>query len=351
MTVRAMNQEEIKTVQASAEAQQEANGKASSGRIETCDIAQLEEVAKPWDVRLHQIAPGRFHGEVQFVSTPEIVIYEERWSHPIEANGTSPEGFFMIGTNIASHYSPVDWCGRTIDQRRWACSRSGSEVGFATPAQTDQIVLLVQSELLSNALGPESADELAKRNHLDLTASQGARFAKVITGMVRQYGANPNLLTPFETRSLQSTLLESLNSSISSLAPVAAGESMPVRRAAFRRAIEYVDHLMEPITAVELARKVGVCQRTLEYGFREVLGIPPAKYLRFHRLNHVCRELSAADPRRVTVTQIAMNWGFLHPGRFSGAYLMHFGELPSATLARIRTVPVARLVDVFSHGT
>jgi AraC-like DNA-binding protein len=200
-------------------------------------------------------------------------------------------------------------------------------------------------------LGPEAYDVLRKRNHLELKTSQGSQFAALITGMVRNYGANPKLLTPFETRSFQSTLLETLNRSIGSFAPFAAGESMSVRRAAFRRAIEYVDHLMEPITTVELAQKVGVCQRTLEYGFREVLGIPPAKYLRFHRLNHVCRELSAADPRRVTVTQIAMNWGFLHPGRFSGAYLMHFGELPSATLARIRTVPVARLVDVFSHGT
>jgi transcriptional regulator GlxA family with amidase domain len=122
---------------------------------------------------------------------------------------------------------------------------------------------------------------------------------------------------------------------------------MPVRRAAVRRAIEYVDQLMKPITAMELARKVGVCQRTLEYGFREVLGIPPARYLRFHRLNRACRELGSADSQRVTVTQVAAKRGFLHPGRFSGAYLTHFGEHPSTTLARVRPIHSARLVDVF----
>ncbi len=223
-----MNPQEIRSVPANAEGPHESNGNANSGRIETCDIAQLEEVAKPWDVRLHQIAPGRFRGEMQYVSTPEMIIYEERCSHPIEANGTSPEGFFMIGTSIASHKSPVNWCGRTIDQQRWACSPSSGEVGFATPAQTDQIVLLVRSELLSSALGPETAAALAKRSHLDLTTSQGTQLAELITGMVRRYGANPKWLTSFETRSLQSTLLETLNGSIGCLVTVAAGDSMPV---------------------------------------------------------------------------------------------------------------------------
>jgi AraC-like DNA-binding protein len=342
-----MNQDEIISVPVSADEQQEANVKASSGRIETCDIAQLEEVAKPWDVRLHQIAPGRFQGEMQYVSTPEMMIYEEHCNQPIDASGTSPEGFFMVGTSVASRRPPVDWCGRTIDLQRWACSPSGGEVGFATPANTHQIVLLVRSELLSSALGPEAADELAKRNHLDLSTSQGAQFSGLITGMVRQYSANPKLLTSFETRSLQSTLLETLNCGIGSSVPVADGESMPVRRAAVRRAIEYLDQLMKPITAIELASEVGVCQRTLEYGFCEVLGIPPAKYLRFHRLNRACRELASADPRWVTVTQVAARWGFLHPGRFSGAYLTHFGEHPSTTLKRVRPIPSARLADVF----
>ena len=109
------------------------------GRIETSDVVQLAEVAKPWNVRLHQIAAGRFHGEMRYVKMPDVMIYEERCSQPIEASGASPEGFFMIGTSIASHRPQVDWCGRTIDRRRWACSSSGGEVAFATPAQTHQI--------------------------------------------------------------------------------------------------------------------------------------------------------------------------------------------------------------------
>jgi hypothetical protein len=73
----------------------------------------------------------------------------------------------MIGTNIASHHSPTDWFGRTIDRQRWACSPSRGEVAFATPANAHQIVFLVRPELLFSALGPEAADELAKRNHLE----------------------------------------------------------------------------------------------------------------------------------------------------------------------------------------
>ncbi len=326
------------------------DGMASSGRIESSDVAQLAEIAKPWDVRLHQIGPGSFQGDVQYVTTPDVTIYQERWNRPIEATGTSPDGFFMVGTNIASHHRPVNWCGRTIDRRHWACSPSGGEVDFVTPAGTHQIVLLVRSELLTRALGPEAAEGLAKRNHLNFAARDGDPFAAMITGMIEHYGTCPSSLDGFETRAFQSKLLEALNRCTNNLGPGLDEDPMTVRRAAFRRAIEFVDQLMEPITAIELARQAGVCQRTLEYGFREALSLSPAKYLRFHRLNRVCHELCLADSKSMTVTQVAMTWGFYHPGRFSAAYRTLFGELPSATLARVRTFPAARLVDVFSHG-
>jgi transcriptional regulator GlxA family with amidase domain len=57
-------------------------------------------------------------------------------------------------------------------------------------------------------------------------------------------------------------------------------------------------------------------------------------YLREIRLQHVRKDLSAADPTETTVTEIATRWGFLHPGRFSAQYRERFGEPPSATLRR-----------------
>ena len=328
-------------------AQQEPNNGVSSGWFESWDVAQLAEIAKPWGLRINQIGPGKFQGNVQYVITPDVIIYQERWNRAIEATGTSPDGFFMVGTNIASPHRPVNWCGKTIDSRRWACSPSGGKVDFVTAARSNQIVLLIRSELLTRALGSEAAERLAKRNHLNFTARDGDLFAAMITRMIKNYGTRSSPLDGFETRAFQANLLEAINRCTNILGPGIDEEPMTVRRAVFRRAIEWVDQLTEPVTVLELAHQVGVCQRCLEYKFREALGITPSRYLRLYRLNRACQALYLADPKRVTVTQVAMTWGFSHPGRFSGAYRRLFGEVPSVTLARVRPFPVARLVDIF----
>ena len=47
-------------------------------------------------------------------------------------------------------------------------------------------------------------------------------------------------------------------------------------------------------------------------------------------------ELVAADPRRASVTDIAMRWDFSLFGKFAVAYKVRFGESPRDTLGRRR---------------
>jgi len=85
-------------------------------------------------------------------------------------------------------------------------------------------------------------------------------------------------------------------------------------------------------TVVDICAALGVSERTLQYSFREYVGMSPTAYLRMRRLNCVRTTLAAEDPRQITVTQVAMRFGFLHLGRFSGDYKRLFGETPSETL-------------------
>jgi transcriptional regulator GlxA family with amidase domain len=101
-----------------------------------------------------------------------------------------------------------------------------------------------------------------------------------------------------------------------------------------RDAISHVKNMAGPVTVQDLTVAVGVSQRTLEYAFRDIMDTTPASYLRLYRLNAAHRELVRADQGETTVTAIAQQWGFTHPGRFSGAYRQLFGEAPSRTLSR-----------------
>jgi AraC family ethanolamine operon transcriptional activator len=84
----------------------------------------------------------------------------------------------------------------------------------------------------------------------------------------------------------------------------------------------------------ELARVIGVSQRTLLTAFREQLGITPQGFLVAHRLHLARRMLMKGATDRTTVAAVAVKFGFFDFGRFAGRYLMMFGEHPSATLSR-----------------
>jgi AraC-like DNA-binding protein len=71
------------------------------------------------------------------------------------------------------------------------------------------------------------------------------------------------------------------------------------------------------------------------YGlFDRQLGTTPKQYIRQRKLEQVNACLS--DPRCTvrSVTELALDYGFLHLGRFAESYRQRFGELPSETFRR-----------------
>jgi len=93
-------------------------------------------------------------------------------------------------------------------------------------------------------------------------------------------------------------------------------------------------HMDERIYVTDLCKAAAVSERTLEYAFKEILGLTPMNYLVRLRLHRVRQALLAASPEATTVSIEALNWGFWHFGEFSRAYRECFRELPSDTLRR-----------------
>jgi len=90
----------------------------------------------------------------------------------------------------------------------------------------------------------------------------------------------------------------------------------------------------EHLYVSDLCRVAAVSERTLEYAFKEILGLTPVTYLTRLRLHRVRQALLAATHGSTTVSTEALDWGFWHFGEFSRAYKDCFGELPSDTLRR-----------------
>ena len=123
----------------------------------------------------------------------------------------------------------------------------------------------------------------------------------------------------------------------------AADDFEPARGDRTRQAYSHIvkiveDHVLahtgDQLDVTELCRIAAVSERTLQYAFKEVMGMSPREYLVRLRLHRVRQALLAASQRTSTVSVEALKWGFWHFGEFSRAYKDCFGELPSDTLRR-----------------
>lgn len=133
-------------------------------------------------------------------------------------------------------------------------------------------------------------------------------------------------------RIVASKLLNLLGNNLSQ-----AAIEVPCRLDAIRG---YIDaHLTEEITVRQLMAAGRVSERSLYTLFERHLGIGPQDYIRRCKLEQVHAQL--AGPAARSVTEVALDYGFSHLGRFAQAYRQRFGELPSHTWKRHRTTRLA----------
>lgn len=110
--------------------------------------------------------------------------------------------------------------------------------------------------------------------------------------------------------------------------------------ASTRRARDYIHaHAADNPSVADIAAAAGVGVRALARGFEKHLGVSPQRYLQQYRLDRVHEALKAPGGE-TTVTEIAVQWGFLQLGSFAARYRERFGESPSQTLKRAPLIPL-----------
>ena len=79
----------------------------------------------------------------------------------------------------------------------------------------------------------------------------------------------------------------------------------------------------------ELAAQVGVCDRTLRRGFRDLFGTTVIGYLTQQRMIKAEQLLRHGD---YTVAEVANKVGYTHLGHFAAAFRKQFGVSPRECL-------------------
>ena len=92
----------------------------------------------------------------------------------------------------------------------------------------------------------------------------------------------------------------------------------------------------QPLTAPDLAQRLGISERTLRQVCQETLGMGPARYLHLRQLRNARQLLRNPRHPAQSVTEILCSLGIWQFGRFAGEYRRVYGELPSQTFRDAR---------------
>ncbi len=108
-----------------------------------------------------------------------------------------------------------------------------------------------------------------------------------------------------------------------------------LRAQAIERALRAIrEQPAEHLTLSDLCRITGMSERTLRIAFIERYMVPPARFMKAYRLNHLREDLAELAARGPRISQVANAWGFWHLGQLAHDYHEWFGELPSVTYRR-----------------
>ncbi|SEK13644.1 AraC family transcriptional regulator [Paraburkholderia diazotrophica] len=202
-----------------------------------------------------------------------------------------------------------------------------------------QVVLRIEREAIerhcSRHFGTEERGAVEFEPAFELASPSGMCLLPLLSvlGNALSDPAHP-LRHPLAYEQFESTLLNALVYGQPNTARSGARPSRgPLAPFYVKRVEEYVRlHVHEPLTIERLAEFAGVSASTLFSGFRNCHGVSPMAWVRQLRLERVRDELRGAAAEPVSVTDVALKWGFAHLGRFAMEYKRMFGESPSVSL-------------------
>ncbi|MBS1694343.1 MAG: AraC family transcriptional regulator [Actinobacteria bacterium] len=183
---------------------------------------------------------------------------------------------------------------------------------------------LVQQELWRVTGGPDASIP----GQLDLRDASGASWLQLVRSLADHRDDDPLLSNPLVAQQLACSLTDAF---LVAALPAAPEDRLPVRPRIVSRVVDALRaDPARPWTAADMAEVAGVSVRRLQEGFRQYLGKTPRELLNEIRLDRVHTELRSGTA--ISVTDVAVRWGFTHFGRFAAAFRRQYGVAPSELL-------------------
>jgi AraC family ethanolamine operon transcriptional activator len=304
------------------------------------DIDQHTQQLQDWDLQYDQLDHGRFEWRFTDIRWPGMQLFVEQTTRRVRQRGHLLPDSCGIGTLIEGD-GPMRVNGLRSDTGTLVACDS-AELDLCTPAGCTLAGLVIDARALHDIA--ERMPELGPLRHpgrlraLTPPAPALARWQTLLTDSARAIVERPEMLhSPAMQEHLHDELLSGLIDAMTAAQPAEQVQTPDARKRVVDRACELMlSQPDEPLSLLEVCRRIGASPRKLGYCFQDVLGLSPARYIKAMRLNAARRMLARGDDPALSVYDVAARWGFWHFGHFSTDYKKQFFEQPSETLRRAR---------------
>lgn len=313
-----------------------------SGRSESDDPGLYEATIRPWEIIASVLDKGAFRHRMRYLTTPLVRVYDEKVSLATRVQGFAPPDVLAVGFPLRRGDRTSYWDAPPREDRLPA---TAGGVEAVLDPQQHHLVALLDLGLLRRTLpaGQFAAMQRATATHaLPVFPRAKGWLTAWLNGVLEATLRDPGLMArPATLRAFEEELPTRFSEALRVADPPRPRPPAFLRHRGFDKALEYLRATGASwVTVPELVEAAGVSQRTLQYAFREHLGMTPLGFLRLHRFHMARRELLMSEPGRCKVVDVAGQYGFFDLGRFAGEYRQLFGELPSVTLLASRPCEV-----------
>ena len=310
------------------------------GDLQATTGDELRAAAPGWDVRYAQLAAGRFQSRCVCVHTAGLQVSVEDFSLSMLKRGRPPRGSvtFLVPTRGSSRIQ-----GRPVAAGDVVVLFDAEDLDYRSAGAAGLVSVSIERSALEGhvrALLGRHLGELRLQGRLRGLWTDGRVLSRLGHDLAARAAGRPGLLRDHAAAStLEARLVGLLFAGFGTPREPAVphrGRALAQRAEAWLR-----QNLTEPPTIARLCGALHASERTLHEAFREHLGTTPKAYVKTLRLNAARHDLLQAGPT-TRVTDVALDWGFVHFGWFSQDYRRLFGETPSQTLHRGRVEAGAR---------
>jgi AraC-like DNA-binding protein len=300
--------------------------------FESCDLDETRErisrVMQP-----HALVPhgnGHGHSYMDFVKLGGLGLGTIAFGEEMRVDVEAMDGYYLLMFCIAGS-ARVRTMGQSlhVDRDAAVLCPPGERFDALLSPDCEQFVLRIDPAALRARLGAsgQGLAPLLAVNHGALSAwMQQLQLIAGSSELLACAQSNPRVAVQLE-RLLLDLLTDGQAATLLRTVPQSVSPGF------VRRAQELIDaRYAEPLQLQDMSEAVGVPARTLREGFQQFKGLSPMQYLRQVRLQHARDSLLQGGGLDQGVTEIALDCGFVHLGRFAIAYKEQFGELPSETL-------------------